>query len=125
MLGFFFAERDSFYQAGIYYDFGAGGEHKKRMTSKSAKSETTQRARKIVFVIFDQVKLLDIAGPLQVFSDARLADGGSAYDLVVASELGGAVATDSGMVLASQALSDVLDADVDTLLVAGGDPLCS
>ena len=26
MLGFFFAERDSFYQAGIYYDFGAGGE---------------------------------------------------------------------------------------------------
>ncbi|MFS2177123.1 DJ-1/PfpI family protein [Rhizobium pisi] len=92
------------------------------MTSKSAKSETAQRARKIVFVIFDQVKLLDIAGPLQVFSDARLADGGSAYDLVVASELGGAVATDSGMVLASQALSDVLDADVDTLLVAGGDP---
>ena len=69
------------------------------MTSKSAKSETTQRARKIVFVIFDQVKLLDIAGPLR-----------------------GAVATDSGMVLASQALSDVLDADVDTLLVAGGDP---
>lgn len=77
--------------------------------------------RKVVIIIFDQAKLLDIAGPLQVFTDARFADGSRAYDVVLASEEGGPVSTDTGMVMASERLEDVLSGEVDTLLISGGD----
>ena len=68
-----------------------------------------------------QVKLLDVAGPLQVFSDARQADGTRAYDVVIASENGGPMPTDAGMVLESTQLEDALNSPLDTLLVTGGD----
>lgn len=77
--------------------------------------------RKVVIVIFDQAKLLDVAGPLQVFADARFTDGSRAYEAVLASEEGGPVSTDTGMVMASERLEDVLSGEVDTLLISGGD----
>ena len=92
-----------------------------RLPSNPAKVSVTNISRKVVIVIFDQAKLLDIAGPMQVFNDARFEDGSRAYDVVLASEDGGPVSTDTGMVMASERIDDVLSGEVDTLLIAGGD----
>jgi transcriptional regulator GlxA family with amidase domain len=92
-----------------------------RVPSNFAKVQASDMRRKVVIIMFDQAKLLDVAGPLQVFSDARFADGSRAYDVVLASEEGGPVSTDTGMVMASERLEDVLSGEVDTLLIAGGD----
>jgi transcriptional regulator GlxA family with amidase domain len=80
------------------------------------------KRRKIVIAIHDEAKLLDVTGPLQVFNDARLPDNSRAYDVVLASAHGGQVSTDSCMTIASHRLDEVMDAEVDTLLVIGGDP---
>jgi transcriptional regulator GlxA family with amidase domain len=103
------------------------------MPSKHANADR-QRSRKVVVVAFDGAKLMDISGPVQVFSEARLADGRAAYRVILASEAGGAVATDTGVKLDTVRLDSGVLRSVDTLLVAGGDfrpppattgPLCA
>lgn len=89
------------------------------MPSKSAISETPGR-RKVVIVTYEGAKLLDAAGPLQAFSEARLDDGNPAYQVVLASEGGGLVGTDTGVALDTRRLDDDVLHGVDTLLVAGG-----
>ncbi len=91
------------------------------MPLKFATRIAAQKRRKVVLAVVARAKLLDIAGPLQVFTDARHEDGSQAYEVVLASEKGGPISTDSGMVLASERLSKALIGDVDTLLVTGGD----
>ena len=81
-----------------------------------------QKIRKIVLVIFEQTKLLDVVGPLQVFNDALLDDGSPAYRVVLASENGGPVMTDAGVALASESIDRAMAGTVDTLLVSGGPP---
>lgn len=75
-----------------------------------------------MIVVHDQAKLLDVAGPLQVFNDARYEDGSRAYEVSLASEEGGAIATDAGMLLASERLETILSSSIDTILITGGDP---
>jgi len=79
---------------------------------------------RVVFVIFDRVQPLDVAGPHEVFAGAgRLVRGGG-YQLTVAAPVGGAVRAESGLALvADVSLADLARsrAPVDTLLVAGGD----
>ena len=94
------------------------------MPSKSA-TAIRQQVRKVVLVIFDQAKLLDIVGPLQVFNDACLEDGTPAYQVTLASEAGGPITTDTGVVLASERIDEAMAGTVDTLLVSGGDPAAS
>ncbi|MCE4574703.1 GlxA family transcriptional regulator [Caballeronia sp. CLC5] len=77
--------------------------------------------RKVVIVTYDGAKLMDISGPLQAFSDACFESGRPAYDVVLASEAGGAVATDTRVKLETVRLDDAVMASVDTLLVAGAD----
>ena len=91
------------------------------MPSTSATAKALPKCRRVVLTVAGRPKLLDVAGPLQVFTDARREDGSRAYDVVLASEHGGPVPTDSGVVLASERLSQALRGDVDTLLVTGGD----
>ncbi len=55
------------------------------MPSKSAKSDR-QASRKIVIVAYANAKLMDIAGPLQAFSDARFENGRPASEVKVVSE---------------------------------------
>lgn len=75
----------------------------------------------IAFVVFPGVKLLDLAGPLQVFADAPRATGGRpSYRTLVASLDGGAVATDTGVELPTVSLASVVRKAIDTLVVAGG-----
>jgi transcriptional regulator GlxA family with amidase domain len=76
--------------------------------------------RRIAFVLFDGVKMLDVAGPAEVFSEANLA--GADYSLSYVAPSGTAVLTSSGM----HTPVDPIAADppeYDTVVVCGGDVL--
>jgi transcriptional regulator GlxA family with amidase domain len=76
--------------------------------------------RHIVFVVFDGVKMLDVAGPAEVFAEAGLL--GAGYTLGYASPSGAAVTTSVGLRLpVDGAAADV--AEADTVVVPGGDAL--
>ena len=64
------------------------------------------------------MKLLDVAGPLQVFSDARHEDGSIAYQIAIVSADGRPVSTDTILPLNTMAPTDAPKAD--TVIVAGG-----
>jgi transcriptional regulator GlxA family with amidase domain len=77
-------------------------------------------ARVVVVIVFDGVKLLDAAGPAEVFAEANRFGGD--YTLEVASVDGRDVVTTIGTRFAVTCrISDI--AAVDTVLVAGGDNL--
>jgi transcriptional regulator GlxA family with amidase domain len=78
--------------------------------------------RKIVIVAYESAKLMDICGPLQAFSDARFEDGRPAYKVILASEAGGAIASDTGVKLETTRLDETVLSSIDTLLIAGFDP---
>lgn len=78
------------------------------------------KRRVVVILVFDGVKLLDAAGPAEVFSEANLF--GASYRLEFVSVDGQDVTTSTGTRLAVQGrMADITSAD--TLLVAGGDNL--
>ncbi len=80
-------------------------------------------SRRVVFVVFDELQLLDLAGPLEVFEAANRLRGDTLYERVVASPGGHAVRTSSGLRLdADEALSDLARrrTAIDTLVVVGG-----
>ncbi|RED49749.1 GlxA family transcriptional regulator [Aestuariispira insulae] len=77
--------------------------------------------RSVVFVIFPEVKLLDVTGALQVFADAgNQEEGEDVYDISILSQAGGMVATDSVIRLESEPFETWQGREIDTLLVAGG-----
>jgi transcriptional regulator GlxA family with amidase domain len=81
-------------------------------------------SRDVVFVAYDGVQLLDIAGPIDVFDAAgRVLEAsarGTAYGLTVATPGGAGVRTSSGVGIAADAdLADIDAATVDTVLVPG------
>ncbi len=84
------------------------------MPSYSAKT------RLVVILAFPGVKLLDVAGPLQVFADARTNDGLPGYDVRLASIDRGFVETDTRIALPTARLRDIGRLKIDTLLIAGG-----
>jgi transcriptional regulator GlxA family with amidase domain len=71
------------------------------------------KSRRIVLLAFDNVQLLDVAGPAQVFASA------GAYALTLVSPRGGLVTTSSGLALATAPLA-AARGPIDTLVVAGG-----
>jgi transcriptional regulator GlxA family with amidase domain len=77
-------------------------------------------ARHIVLVVFDGAEAIDIAGPASVISKAAELRPRS-YQLHVASPCGGVVRTNSGLALAETEAFAALPAELDTLIVAGGD----
>src|ERR1700757_2940823 len=78
------------------------------------------KSRDVVIVVFDGVKLLDAAGPAEVFSEANLF--GAAYRLTLVSVDGRDVTTSIGTPQpVSGRIADLTS--VDTVLVAGGDSL--
>src|SRR5688572_11887626 len=76
-------------------------------------------APRVVIVCYDDVELLDVAGPANVFTAAtRLA--GAAYDVELVAPCAGAVRTAGGVELvAHRSLGEVREV-IDTLLVPGG-----
>ncbi len=73
----------------------------------------------VIFVIFPDAKLLDVAGPMQVFNDVRLY-GGQEYELVLVSVDGGELLTDAGVKLATEPIDKWRDRPIHTLLIVGG-----
>ena len=67
------------------------------MTAKTAKSVQVQSGvRLVVFVVYPDIVLLDLVGPLQVFSHALDAmTGQNGYDCIVVSTEGGLVPTNT------------------------------
>jgi transcriptional regulator GlxA family with amidase domain len=77
-------------------------------------------SRTVVLVVFDGVKLLDVAGPAEVFAEANRF--GASYQLKVASVDGRAVRTSIGIPFTVTDRISALES-VDTVMVAGGDAL--
>lgn len=82
-----------------------------------------RKPRRIEFVVYDEVNLLDIAGPLQVVTSCNelLREGGesAAYEPHVVTLKGETIQTSSGLGIAAAGLPDRRKA-LDTLIVCGG-----
>ncbi len=74
----------------------------------------------IAFVVYPGIKLLDLAGPLQVFSDAVNEKGEKPYKPFVISKSGGILETDTTVNIESKPLDKCVECTIDTLLVVGG-----
>ena len=77
-------------------------------------------ARRVLHLLCPRTKLLDVAGPLQVFRDARERDGRPAYQTQLVSVDGGALLTDVGVELDTLGLDRVRVRASDLVLVPGG-----
>lgn len=80
------------------------------------------RKRVVVFV-FDQLQLMDLAGPLEVMSMVEFLRPGSSYECVLVSPTGDDVLTSSGVsIRVSRSLDEELRSGLamDTLMVMGG-----
>lgn len=81
--------------------------------------------RRIALVGFEGFQILDIAGPVEVFTKANdhmpeITAEPFRYELIVASPSGGVITSSSGMQVAgTRAIADLHD-DLDTLMIAGG-----
>src|SRR6187551_2654544 len=75
--------------------------------------------RPIVLVPFDSGQILDVTGPLEVFSSASRFLPAVRYRTQVVTTRGGSVRANCGLEFASSAIGDVVG-PVDTLVVAGG-----
>lgn len=85
----------------------------------SSESREPSRSRRVVVLAFPNVQLLDVTGPVEVFSMAsRLA--GSAYSVEVVATGGEAIETSSGLSLVPHAALRGHRGPIDTLIVAGG-----
>ena len=73
----------------------------------------------MVIVTFDTAQILDVTGPLEVFSSASRFLPAVSYRTQVVTATGGPVLASCGLEFASTALAEVTG-PVDTLMVAGG-----
>lgn len=84
-------------------------------------------AQRVVIVTFDSAQILDVTGPLEVFSSATRFVLPAHYDVELVSVVGGLIRSTSGMEFQTTRMDDV-HGPVDTLMVAGGrdlDTACS
>lgn len=93
------------------------------MTSFYAKTSSQMN---VVFIVYPDIVLLDLVGPLQVFTHARKeAHAGPAYQTHVVSFAGGSTETNTILKINSDPLADWLekshDTPIHTLVVVGGD----
>ena len=75
--------------------------------------------RRIVIVAFESAQVLDVTGPLEVFSTASRFWPAADYHTELVSPRGGPVQTSSGLTFATGPVAGV-DGGLDTLVVAGG-----
>src|SRR5262245_28337215 len=79
--------------------------------------------RHVVFVTFDNMRILDLTGALDAFSFANdLNASRPPYVLHVVSAAGGMVRSSSGLSVDTMPLAAVDDVEIDTLILAGGSP---
>ncbi|HEY9281200.1 MAG TPA: GlxA family transcriptional regulator [Eoetvoesiella sp.] len=81
--------------------------------------------RRIALVGFDGFQILDIAGPVEVFTKAnhhmpKIAAEPFRYELIIASPAGGMITSSSGMQIAGTLAIADLNENLDTIIVSGG-----
>jgi transcriptional regulator GlxA family with amidase domain len=85
-----------------------------------------QAQRLVVVLAFDNVQLLDVAGPVQTFASANeivcgAPSRGAPYRIVVASRRGGAVRSTSGLPMMTQPIRKAVGRQrIDTVILPGG-----
>ncbi|WP_436792536.1 GlxA family transcriptional regulator [Actinospongicola halichondriae] len=79
------------------------------------------RPRPILFTAFDGIQSLDVNGPLEVFAAADDTVGGGAYDITVLSLDGNDVRAGSGLRIGVDGTMTDAPAEIDTVVVPGGD----
>ena len=89
------------------------------MTAAQGASVDGSAARGVVIVTFGSAQILDVTGPLEVFSSASRFLPSVRYRTRVVTTRGGQVRASCGLDFASDAIADVAG-PVDTLMVAGG-----
>jgi transcriptional regulator GlxA family with amidase domain len=95
------------------------------IVNRAAMAHERGTIRKIAFVGFEGFQILDLAGPLEVFTKTKsyLPQPGPEpfrYEMITASPNGGTITSNSGLqIAATQAIAD-LDDDLDTIIVSGG-----
>jgi transcriptional regulator GlxA family with amidase domain len=80
---------------------------------------TEQRRRRVAILIFDEVEVLDFAGPFEVFGVSQFALGRPAFEVEVVSLDGASVTARNGLVIQPHAGAEAL-ARADVLVVPGG-----
>lgn len=84
----------------------------------------TATPRRVVFLAYDDMNLLDLAGPLQAFATANRigqSTGGAAmYETVVASARGGSVTSSAGLAVDTCSIASLDGTPIDTIIAAGG-----
>lgn len=93
------------------------------MPSLSAKSKHSDpKPRLVVFVVYPDIVLLDLVGPLQVFSHAPdPGTGKNGYECLVVSVSGDLIKTNTVVSIPSISASTVIQRKIHTLVVVGGD----
>lgn len=77
--------------------------------------------RRVVVVAAEEAEILDIAGPIEVFSNASRLGRGPAYRVELAGTASDLrIHTSSGVVLMANAMFSEVQTPIDTLLIAGG-----
>lgn len=79
-----------------------------------------QQDHTVVFVAYNGIQLLDLAGPLEVFDGARLAGDHISYRKMIATVDGAPIVTSSGISLSADVALPAVTGPIDTLLVLGG-----
>lgn len=93
---------------------------------KNLKIQTkTDTPRRVVMVVYPDAHILDVVGPLEVLTGAKLflPEGTEPYDVHVVAHEAGKVATTSGLTIeADQSFADAAreTGAIDTLMIAGG-----
>lgn len=76
--------------------------------------------KKIVIIAYTGAQMLDITGPMQVFSSANDELGQQYYDINLASIEGGPVQTSSGFSIVTKPISEVVPNNINSFIVVGG-----
>jgi len=79
------------------------------------------KARNILFLIYPGFELLDLSGPVSVFSTANALQENSPYHLQTVSMSGGLITSGSFVAVNSESVSSVVMTSETTILVVGGD----
>ncbi|MBW9267734.1 MAG: DJ-1/PfpI family protein [Candidatus Thiodiazotropha sp. (ex. Lucinisca nassula)] len=77
------------------------------------------KKRRIIFIVYHGIELLDVAGPAAVFSAANAISGGSLYSIKVVSPVSGSVLSNSGLSLSSEPITGFKFTASDTVFVVG------
>jgi transcriptional regulator GlxA family with amidase domain len=76
--------------------------------------------KRVVFLAFPDVQLLDVTGPLQVFASANRLTEQTCYETSVVTAIGGAVMSSAGLGLMTDKLPPSRGMTADTVIIPGG-----